>query len=548
MTGVVGVVSSSNSLVGSSKGDAVGAESVTTLSNGNYVVESSEWNGGTGASTWGNGSKGVRGVVSAANSFVGSANGDYVGNVSGGCVPLSNGNYLILSPNWNHRKGAATWVNGKTGIVDTINAANSLVGSSTGDLVGESYTLLANGNYLIVSPYWNGSRGAVTLGGAAHGTVGVVSVSNSLVGSTAGDYVGGSYVYALPNGNYVVDSPSWSYGLGAVTLGNGVTGVTGQVNAADSLVGSSTNDSVGSNGIRVLSNSNYIVTSIHWTNATVKDAGAVTFGNGITGVHGSVSAANSLVGSSTNDQIGDAGIYEFSNNNYLVISPNWSRVSGNSNGGGFVIPNAGAVTFGSGTTGVSGLITTANSFVGPGPLLTTPSTPFPLPNYYYYYYPQVIFDNADQTFAVTFGGQGAIVVGSQTSGIPAPTLTLFAVDPLAAKYATNSSGTPVAPTIQIVNNAGNLLSATIQITGNYRNGQDQLVFKNTSKITGIWNASTGTLTLTGQGSAADYATALASVNYRNLSKTPNRLTRTVSLTTADGQNVSNTVARKISFS
>ena len=164
MTGVVGVVSSSNSLVGSSKGDAVGAESVTTLSNGNYVVESSEWNGGTGASTWGNGSKGVRGVVSAANSFVGSANGDYVGNVSGGCVPLSNGNYLILSPNWNHRKGAATWVNGKTGIVDTINAANSLVGSSTGDLVGESYTLLANGNYLIVSPYWNGSRGAVTLG------------------------------------------------------------------------------------------------------------------------------------------------------------------------------------------------------------------------------------------------------------------------------------------------------------------------------------------------------------------------------------------------
>ena len=487
-------------------------------------------------------------MISGANSLVGSLPGDNVGGYYS-CVPLSNGNYLILSPNWNHAAGAVTWVNGKTGIVGTINATNSLVGSSANDEVGTNYTLLTNGNYVIDSAYWNGTKGAVTWGSGAHGVVGVVSAANSLVGSIDGDYVGGWWgVSPLPNGNYVVDSPRWSNGSGAVTFGNGTTGVAGQVSSANSLVGGSTGDQVGSGGIAVLGNSNYVVTSFHWTNGTAVDAGAVTFGNGNSGVHGLVSAANSLVGFSANDHIGSGGVIVLSNNNYLVSSPEWSKVSGNPNGGGTIIPNAGAVTFGSGTTGVNGLITTANSIVGPGPLFTTSSVTFPLPNYFYYYYPRVFLDNAAQTFIVTFGGQGVIYVGSQITGIPAPTLTLFAVDPSRLNYAKNSGATAIAPTILIANNWGNLLSAAIQITGNYQKGQDLLAFTDTSTIKGSWNAATGTLTLTGAGSAADYAAALASVTYRNLSGTPNRLTRTVSFSTTDGQNVSNIVTRNISFS
>ena len=49
------------------------------MSNGNYVVESPCWNGSRGAATWGNGSTGMSGTVSAANSLVGSNPGDYVG-------------------------------------------------------------------------------------------------------------------------------------------------------------------------------------------------------------------------------------------------------------------------------------------------------------------------------------------------------------------------------------------------------------------------------------------------------------------------------------
>ena len=473
-TGVLGVLSASNSLVGSSKGDWVGISFPTILSNGNYVVGTSSWHAYTGASTWGDGSKGVSGVISATNSLVGSLPGDTIGGFYGG-ITLSHGNYLLLSPNWNNGEGAATWVNGNTGIVGTISATNSLVGSTKGDGVGSRYTLLTNGNYVIDSPDWNGGKGAVTWSSGLNGIVGVVSAANSLVGGTAGDNVGDTGVYALPNGNYVVNSRDWSNNLGAVTFGNGTSGVHGLVNATNSLVGSTANDSVGINGIIV-----------------------------------------------------------FSNSNYLVISHNWNQVSGNPSGSSLVIPNAGAVTFGNGTTGVSGLITNTNSFMGTG-LLTNP------------YYPQLKFDNAAQTFAVSFGEQGPVFVGSQITGIPAPKLTLFAVDPSPLKYPVNNGATPIAPAIEIVYNTYNLQSATIKITGNYQNGQDLLAFTNTSKIKGSWNAATGTLTLTGEGSAADYAAALASVTYRNLSKSPNRSTRTVSFSTTDGQFVSNAVTRAISF-
>jgi hypothetical protein len=56
---------------------------VTPLSNGNYVVGSPYWNGGypngRGAVTWGNGSIGVSGTISGANSLIGNNPGDQVG-------------------------------------------------------------------------------------------------------------------------------------------------------------------------------------------------------------------------------------------------------------------------------------------------------------------------------------------------------------------------------------------------------------------------------------------------------------------------------------
>ncbi|HET8942885.1 MAG TPA: hypothetical protein VFN13_12955, partial [Rudaea sp.] len=311
-TGLSGVVSASNSLVGTTTGDSVGNYGVTVLSNGNYVVTSPVWNNGTassqyGAATWGNGSSGITGSVSASNSLIGTTVGDYVGLTYGGSgvTALSNGNYVVASIKWNNvgatAAGAVTWGNGSSGITGPVSASNSLVGTSTGDSVGTNggngVTVLNNGNYVVASPYWsNGgfsAAGAVTWGNGASGIIGAVSASNSLIGTTTGDYVGSS-VTALNNGNYVVTSDWWNNGtasshFGAATWGNGSSGITGPVFAGNSLIGTTAGDSVGS-GVTALSNGNYVVASSGWSNGGASSAGAVTWGNGGTGLTGTVSA------------------------------------------------------------------------------------------------------------------------------------------------------------------------------------------------------------------------------------------------------------------
>jgi hypothetical protein len=426
-TGVSGIVSAANSLVGSSVGDNVGGVGITALSNGNYVVRSPSWNGGRGAATWGSGTAGVFGVVSAANSLVGASPLDGAGGFQ--VAALANGNYVVLSPNWNSGRGAATWGNGATGIVGVMSAANSLVGSNPGDFVGTvtalansnyvvtsrfgglgaatwgsgtagvsglvsaanslvgagGVTALTNGNYVVWSRAWNGGRGAVTWGNGATGTVGVVSADNSLVGANPGDQVGG--VFPLSNGNYVVLSPSWNGTVGAVTWGSGTAGVSGVVSAANSLVGSSPGDQVGGFGVTALANGNYVVGSPHWNGSL----GAATWGNGVTGTIGVVSADNSFVGSNPNDQVGDA--VPLSNGNYLLSTPttlNASRV---------------AITWVDGTSGRTldgrSVATPQNSIFGSGGAFPGQRV-------------VIAEDTVHQSFVVLFPGGGVTVVAGFT--------------------------------------------------------------------------------------------------------------------------------------
>ncbi len=461
-TGVSGEVSDANSLVGRKEGDEVG-ESITLLTNGNFVVSSTgAYNDaktlrGVGAVTFVNATTGTSGVVSLANSLMGSREFDQIGN---SITPLSNGNYVIGSPNWDNGSsdaaGAATLVDGSTGFINltaqvggTVSTTNSLVGTRTNDRVGEHITTLANGNYVVSSPAWsNGAAtyaGAVTFGNATTGIAGPVTATNSLVGSrnndsvgaytvqslqnflvtplTNGNYVVGSPVWdnggvsdagaatlvhgftgfiqgtasaggtvsttnslvgtkaddrvglatvALTNGNYVVSSPFWSNGAateaGAATFGNGTTGLIDVVTDMNSLVGSTADDHISGllqffNGpyltggeVLPLENGNYVVGSLYWDNGTAVDAGAATFGNGTTGVAGAVGVGNSLVGSSTADNVGyTVYIQPDGNGNYIVTSPTWDN-SG--------LIDATAVTGGSGTQGVKGVISSANSLVG----------------------------------------------------------------------------------------------------------------------------------------------------------------------------------------
>jgi hypothetical protein len=382
-TGRTGAISSANSLVGSQTFDQVGAGGVAALNNGNYVVSSFIWGnssvGGVGAVTWGSGETGVTGVVSTLNSLVGIQKRDYVG--MGGVTPLNNGNYVVVSYEWDNgavtNVGAVTWCNGAAGTTGVVSAANSLIGTRAYDQVGISGVLaLSNGNYVVRSAYWsNGTAtnaGAVTWGSGTTGVAGVVSAANSLMGGSPNDFVGkgdafgGSSgqpgnggVTALHNGNYVVSSANWDSGTisnaGAVTWGSGTIGVTGTISIANSLVGNRANDRVGYGGAVALNNGNYIVISTDWNNDTITNVGAVTWGSGTTGVKGLVTAANSLIGSQMNDSVGYGGVVPLNNGNYVVLNRLWDNGAAT---------NAGAITLGGGTLGTKGFVTAANSVIG----------------------------------------------------------------------------------------------------------------------------------------------------------------------------------------
>jgi hypothetical protein len=175
---------------------------------------------------------------------------------------------------------------------------------------------------------------------------------NDLIGPTgSGSF--GKRVAVLPNGNIVVTDPDFDAGstvdVGAVYLYDGATGTL-----ISTLTGSTTDDQVGSYGVTVLSNGNYVVRSPYWDDGGAADVGAVTWGNGATGISGVVSSSNSLVGSTADDQVGSL-VTALSNGNYVVSSPYWDS-SG--------VANVGAVTMACIASGIRGPITGANSVRG----------------------------------------------------------------------------------------------------------------------------------------------------------------------------------------
>ena len=375
-TGVRGVVSSTNSLVGTSASDSVGAF-VQILTNGNYVVQSQSWDNGAtvnaGAVTWGSGTSGISGVISNTNSLVGTNAND---NVGSDVKLLANGNFVVSSLKWNSARGAFTWGDGKTGkffdssvngiggFVSGANVSdtNSLVGSTANDAQSLTFKELSSGNYVIGLTTWdNGSvvdAGAVTWGSGTSGVRGVISSANSLVGSSASDKIGNSLTI-LTNGNFVVGSKDWNNGttvdVGAITWVDGTRGITGTISATNSLVGGKAGDSVGNGGITPLTNGNFVFISPYWSSSTVTNAGAVTFGDGSKGISGTISVSNSLVGTTANQFTAGTFVTALANGNYVVVTPSWDNGS---------TVDVGALTWANGTTGLAGSITTSNSLIG----------------------------------------------------------------------------------------------------------------------------------------------------------------------------------------
>jgi hypothetical protein len=85
--------------------------------------------------------------------------------------------------------------------------------------------------------------------------------------------------------------------------------------------------------------------------------------------------------------------------------------------------------------------------------------------------------------------------------------------------------------------------ATVQITGNFVQADDELAFVDTATITGSYDDTTGTLTLTGTDTVANYQTALRSVTYENVDDNPSG-TKTVSFQATDAEGAASNVATR----
>lgn len=340
----VGEFSNSNSLVGERTDDQVGLMIYPLKDNEAIVVNSYRWNKERGAVTWLDLHNPLTGYISSANSLTGERISDKVGFNGVHC--LKNNNYVVISSLWNEERGAVTWGSGTNGTYGVINAGNSLVGSNPLDRVGFGFVELNNGNFVTHSTAWNDITGAVTWGDGMNGIYGEVTDKNSLIGTQANDNFGGR-IEPLENGDYIVINFGIPTLQGSVTWANGNSGTVGRVTAQNSLVGIATHAWLTSVNLVKLTNGNIVINFPEWN----VGRGAVTFMNVGKPVVGVISAENSMIGTNEFDKIGEGGIIPLINGNYVFSSPQWANKKG-------------AVTWVNGDTGSVGFLSEKNSMTG----------------------------------------------------------------------------------------------------------------------------------------------------------------------------------------
>ncbi|MEN9666049.1 MAG: hypothetical protein RLZZ326_2412, partial [Planctomycetota bacterium] len=414
-------------LTGAAAGDRVGSGGITALANGDYVVSSPHWDLGkvedAGAVTWQSGKPpfGTPLVVpvSVANSLHGTSPYDWVGISSSytfvqnyphdgygenpptpdltfklfdAVTPLPNGNYVVSSPWWNNGAavdaGAVTLLRGNGGMPAAggvagaaVGGGNSLYGTSSEDYVGSGYKDVTSGLksagvtlivtspsapiYVVASPSWtnpeptagassqefvdhgavtrvDGSTGRVTADDGAP-EIGVpVSKVNSVYGGLPGALIGCGGVTPLAvggthTGNYVISSP--------MDFVHSDFFRPGQSPLPDRGGSATWVDQWG----RV------------WDTRTRRHGAAVNESNSLIGQVKPAGAYKGAPVVSTNSKVSSGGVVALANGNYAVVSPECD----------FFVDlidhtNNGAVTFGTGGSGVRGTVNPENSLTGFG--------------------------------------------------------------------------------------------------------------------------------------------------------------------------------------
>lgn len=149
-----------------------------------------------------------------------------------------------------------------------------------------------------------------------------------------------------------------------------------------------------------------------------------------------------------------------------------------------------------------------------------------------------VFDGAAWSVPVA----RTVVVGSLR-----PTVT--SLENYVVGYAPGQAATAVTGSVAVADaDSAVLTQARVAFIQGYRSDQDELSYVTANGISGVWDAATGVMTLTGSASPALYQTALRSVKYRNTSATPSSLLRVLEFTVSDGVNTSVAAQRSVALS
>jgi VCBS repeat-containing protein len=145
--------------------------------------------------------------------------------------------------------------------------------------------------------------------------------------------------------------------------------------------------------------------------------------------------------------------------------------------------------------------------------------------------------------------------GSLTSATATVSITVTAVDdpPVTTAsgtlaYTENDPPTPIAPALTVTDiDSANLTGASVQITGNHVASDDLLALPAQPGITAVFDAPTGTLTLSGTATVAAYQAALRAVTYANTSDDPGSAPRTVTFRSRDAGGFGPSATRSITI-
>jgi len=221
--------------------------------------------------------------------------GDRFGSV---VVQLANGNIVVSDPS-----DDTMAIN--SGAVHLYNPTSSMPIASIFDTRGSNITALGNNNFVITA----------ATSGVTAATLKLVSGSTGAqIGSTiAGEIT--SVVTALDNNNFVIATSGandvFLLSVGTIRLMDGNTGMQ----IGTTLTGDEGNDRLGSGGISVLGNNNYVIASPAERVDGIQLAGSVRLMDGTTGTQ-----INILAGDFRLDQLGNRGVTVLDNNNYVIAS------------------------------------------------------------------------------------------------------------------------------------------------------------------------------------------------------------------------------------